>query len=138
MKQPEDGGEAGAATTNTGTVMTWFENMGFGFITHDDGGVAVCIRRTQLIGSQELKLGDTVSYPTEYEYGKRRNRRGTRRSTVSSQPANQRQVHHAETGSGQSQGLTDGSLWRAMGAGEWQAFFSVSNPRVRVKRFPRL
>ena len=33
MKQPEDGGEAGAATTNTDTVMKWFENKGFGFIT---------------------------------------------------------------------------------------------------------
>ena len=34
--------------------------------------MAVFFHRTQLIGTEELKLGDTVSYHTEYEYDKRK------------------------------------------------------------------
>ena len=43
MKQLQDGGEAVAATTNTGTVMKWFENRSFRFLSLDDGGVYVSI-----------------------------------------------------------------------------------------------
>ena len=127
VKQPEDGGEAGAATINTGTVMKWFENRCFGFITPDDGGVAVHAHRTQLIGTEELQLGDTVSNQTEYEHEKRKKRTKFKAFcciVTTSQPGTRSSYRNREWT--EPDGPQSGKL-----------FYQSLNPHVRVKRFPR-
>ena len=60
-------GSFGAARSKTGSVKQWFQSKGFGFITPDDGGTDVFIHSKQLVDTDGLQRGNTVSYDTEYE-----------------------------------------------------------------------
>ena len=57
-------------TSDTGWVKRWFTDKSFGFIKHMDGGEDVYIHWKQLVGTKVLRLGDTVSYNTEYDKSK--------------------------------------------------------------------
>lgn len=48
----------------TGTIRTWIDDRGFGFITPDEGGTDVFVHFSG-IRSGRIKQGDAVEYSTQ-------------------------------------------------------------------------
>ena len=55
------------AMSETSTVKKWFGDTGFGFFAPDDGGDDVFIHCKQLVDTEVLEQGDTVSFDKEYD-----------------------------------------------------------------------
>jgi cold shock protein len=50
-----------------GTVCTWNEERGFGFVKNDDGGPDVFVHAKSVIGASELKPGWRVEFEPEFD-----------------------------------------------------------------------
>jgi len=65
--QPNDGAQA------SGTVKTWFDDKGFGFVTPGDGSKDCYVHRTFLLDGQSLVVGSTVQYTIQFDPVKNKN-----------------------------------------------------------------
>jgi CspA family cold shock protein len=50
-----------------GTVKTWHDDRGFGFIKSDDGGPDLFIHAKNVDGASELKPGWRVEFESEFD-----------------------------------------------------------------------
>lgn len=65
--QPPEGAMA------AGTVKTWFDDKGFGFITPSDGSKDCYVHRTFLLDGGSLVVGSTVQYTIQFDPAKNKN-----------------------------------------------------------------
>jgi len=65
--QPPEGAQG------SGTVKTWFDDKGFGFITPSDGSKDCYVHRTFLLDGGTLLVGSTVNYTIQFDPAKNKN-----------------------------------------------------------------